>query len=192
MAKPCSVCTSPNRADIECAVSNRTSNRETARQFGISASALGRHRAHADIAPPDRLASHLAASEELIAAVKVIRGSDFSAQDQAEAQHLRSLAEAVDASPSNIAALRELRITLDGFRHGAFRADPSEQLELAELVATLSGHRMPGRSDQLYRRVYDSVIEAGGTPDQAEVAAGTANGHNMSLPSTGFCDGVPL
>jgi hypothetical protein len=172
MAKPCSVCVSSNRDEIERAVMNRISIRETARTFGVSASAVARHNDHAGIAPDSRIASHLATAEELIAAVKVIRGTDFAAQDLAEAQHLRSLAEAVDASPANIGALRELRLTLDQYRRLAFHTDPSEQQELAELIAKISGGADPDR----YDRVFRAAMAAGADEDAARAAGDAALG----------------
>jgi hypothetical protein len=75
----------------------------------------------------------------------------------------------VDANPANIGALRELRITLDGFRKDAVRHDPREDLEFAQLVATLSGPP-PGTWDA----VYNAVITAGGSDDAAFAAASAA------------------
>jgi hypothetical protein len=149
---------------------NRISIRETARTFGVSASAVARHNDHAGIAPDSRTASHLATAEELIAAVKVIRGTDFSAY-LAEAQQLRSLA-AVDASPSNIGALRELRLTLDQFRRSVFHTDPSEQQALAEMIVKISGGADPDR----YDRVFRAAIAAGADEDAARAAADAALG----------------
>ena len=149
---------------------NRVSIRETARQFGVSASALTRHRTHADLAPAAPTSSHLAEAEELIAAVRLIRGDDFSAQDVAEAGHLRSIALAVDESPDSVGKLRELRVTLDGFRKLVFDTPPSEMNELAELIASM----MQAPDDGTYRRTYDAAIAAGATPEVAGAAAQAA------------------
>ncbi len=43
-SKPCSICTSPARAAIDLCLVNGTSVRETAHQFGLSASAVQRHK----------------------------------------------------------------------------------------------------------------------------------------------------
>src|ERR1019366_611947 len=129
---------------------NRISSRETARQFGVSASALARHRTHANLEPAPA-SSHLTEAEELIAAVRLVRGDDWTAQDAAEAGHLRSIARAVDESPDSVGKLRELRVTLDGFRRGVFDTDPSETLELAELIARLRG---PEDGPAIHQRTY--------------------------------------
>jgi hypothetical protein len=101
-------------------------------------------------------ASHAADAQALIDAVRLVRGDDFDAQDQAEANALLALAAVVDANPSNIGALRELRITLDGFRKDAVRTAPLEQRELAELVASISGP--PAGA---WQRAYDAAVAAG-------------------------------
>src|ERR1035441_5343314 len=101
MSKPCTICISADRDEIERAVKNRASGRETARQFGVSASALARHRTHADLEPAPT-SSHLTEAEELIAAVRLVRADDFNAQDAAEAGHLRSIARAVAAKAAEL------------------------------------------------------------------------------------------
>jgi len=139
---------------------------------------LDRHRLHVEVgqaplsgplgdSPPGK---HLAAAEELIAAVQVIRGTDWSAQDAAEAGNLRALAQAVDASPSNISALREMRITLDGFRRGCFRTDSSETQELAALIAAIQMRP----DDGTFGRTFDAALAAGATPVAAQAAATAA------------------
>ena len=172
MSRPCSICLSPSRKDIDRAVMNRISVRETARTFGVSASAISRHRDHAGLVPGEVSTSgkrsHVATAQELIEAVKLIRGADFSAQDAAEAQQLLSVAQAAEADPT-IAVLRELRLTHAGFRRLSFQSDPSEAEEMAELVARLS----PGRPGT-YEKVYTAAIEAGATPEAAMAAATAA------------------
>jgi transposase-like protein len=163
---------SSKRKDVERAVLNRISVRETARTFGVSASAVSRHREHAGIVPDavstSGTQSHVATAQELIEAVKVIRGADFSAQDAAEAQQLLAIAQSADADPT-VAAIRELRLTHAGFRRLSFQSDPSEAEEMAELVARLS----PGR-DGTYEKVYAAAIDAGATPEAAMAAATAA------------------
>ena len=171
MSKPCTVCVSADRDEIERSVKNRVSTRETARQFGVSASALSRHRSHADLEPAGPTSSHVAEAEELIAAVRLIRGDDFSAQDAAEAGHLRSIALAVDESPSNVGKLRELRVTLDGFRRGVFDTPQSEMNDLAELIARLRG---PEDGPAIHQRTYAAAIAAGASKEAAGAAADAA------------------
>ena len=178
MSRTCTVCEQPFVADLDIALQAGTSTREAARVFGIPRATLDRHRAHVVVgqaplsgplgdSPPGK---HLAAAEELIAAVKVIRGIDWSAQDSAESGNLRALAEAVDANPSNIGALREMRITLDGFRRGSFKTDPSETQELAALIANIQIRP----DDGLYGRTFDAALAAGASPKAAQAAATAA------------------
>ena len=101
-------------------------------------------------------ATHTADAQALIDAVRVVAGDDFAEQDAAEAGALLALAAVVDANPSNIGALRELRISLATFRQTAVRANPREQMALAELVATLSGPP-PGA----WRHAFDAAVAAG-------------------------------
>jgi hypothetical protein len=111
-------------------------------------------------------ASHVADAQALIDAVRIIRGDESSAQDAAEANALLALAAVVDGNPANIGALRELRITLDGFRRDAVRRDPREDLEFAKLVASLT----PRGEPDTYVRVYQAAIDAGATPEAAQAA----------------------
>jgi hypothetical protein len=175
MPKPCSICVSEKRDDIECAVMNRISVRETARTFGVSASAVTRHREHAGLVPGEvsnsGKRSHVTVAEELIEAVRVIRGTDFSAQDAAEAQHLLSVAQSAEADPT-IAALRELRLTLDQFRKLSFHTDQSETEEYGKLMARFAPH--PHQGDGTYQRVYYAALEAGATSEAAMAAAQAA------------------
>jgi hypothetical protein len=126
-------------------------------------------------------ASHVADAQALIDAVIVIRGDGSNAQDAAEANALLALAAVVDANPANIGALRELRITLDGFRKDAVRRDPQEDLELAELVANLSGP-----PPDAWQRAYDAAVAAGVPPDAAGkvASAATDNNYDPNPPQT--------
>jgi hypothetical protein len=130
--------------------------------------------------------SHVADAQALIDAVIVVRGDGSRAQDAAEANALLALAAVVDANPANIGALRELRITLDGFRKDAVRHDPREDLEFAQLVATLSGP-----PPDTWDAVYNAVITAGGSDDAAFAAASAACGNPDAIKWPGMIDGVP-
>jgi len=180
MSRSCSICEQCGVTDINAQLEAGKSVREIARTFGVARATLARHAGHVEVGrPPDSgppiledgpPGAHLAAAEELIAAVVLIRGVDWSAQDAAEAGNLRALAQAVDASPSNIAALREMRITLDGFRRGCFKSDPSETQELAALIAAIQIRP----DDGLYGRTFDAALAAGASPKAAQAAATAA------------------
>ena len=118
-------------------------------------------------------ASHVADAQALIDAVKLVRSDVFNAQDAAEANALLALAAVVDGNPSNIGALRELRITLDGFRKDAVRTDPREDLEFAELVANLSGP-----PHDAWQRAFDAAVAAGVSPEVAREVASAATDKN--------------
>jgi transposase-like protein len=179
MSRTCTVCEQPFVTDLNAALQAGSSTRELARIFGVPRATLDRHRAHVQVGhrvplsgppagqPPGK---HLATAEAMIAAVQVVRGDDFSAQDAAEAAHLRALAEAVDASPSNISALRELRITLDGFRKGVFKTDPSEDMAMAELIASIQMRP----DDGTFARTFEAALDAGASPVAAQAAATAA------------------
>ena len=179
MSRTCTVCEQPFVADLNAALQAGNSTREVARSFGVARATLDRHRLHVEAghraplsgppgdSPPGK---HLAAAEELIAAVQIIRGVDWSAQDAAESGNLRALAEAVDANPSNIGALREMRITLDGFRRGSFKTDPSETQELAALIAAIQ----MAPDDGTFGRTFDAALAAGASPKAAQAAATAA------------------
>ncbi|MGD0287396.1 MAG: hypothetical protein ABSC31_13650 [Acidimicrobiales bacterium] len=132
-------------------------------------------------------ATHAADAKALIDAVRLVRGDDFDAQDAAEANALLALAAVVDSNPSNIGALRELRITLDGFRRDAVRINPREQHELAELVAEVTAAR-PG----VYEGVYKAVIDAGGSEDAAFAAANAATGNPDAIKYPRIVAGVVM
>ena len=173
MPRTCTVCTDPGVADVDSRLQAGDSLREVARTFGIARATLTRHAAHVepdhpvDSEPPP--GGHLAAALDLIGAVKVIRGDSYGAQDAAEAEHLRSLAELVDANPSNVAALRELRLTHAEFKRAGAATNSDELDDIAILVAKLSGRR-----DGTYERTFAAVLAAGGDEDVAQAAAEAA------------------
>ena len=172
---PCKVCISSDRLEIEQTVRSGSSLRQTAQLYGLSASSIARHAQHG---PPEPTApvsrTHTTDAEEVIAAVRVLRGLDWTAQDQAEAGQLLSLAGAVDADRTNVAALREFRLTLAGFRQGSFRPDPTEQMELAELIASISGP-----PPDAWQKAFDAAVAAGVPPDAAGNVASAATDRNF-------------
>ena len=174
VGNPCKACNSSYRLEIEQAVRSGSSLRQAARQYGVSASSIARHSQHEASEPSlPTSRTHVSDAEEVIAAVRVLRGTDWTAQDQAEAGQLLSLAGAVDADRTNVAALREFRITLAGFRQGSFRPDPSQQQEFAELVASLSGP-----PHDAWQRAFDAAVAAGVSPDHAGNVASAATDRN--------------
>jgi hypothetical protein len=174
LGNPCKVCISSDRLEIEQAVRSGLSLRQTAQLYGLSASSLARHAQHGPPEPASPVTrTHTTDAEEVIAAVRVLRGLDWTAQDQAEAGQLLSLAGAVDADRTNVAALREFRLTLAGFRQGSFRPDPTEQMELAELIASISGP--PAGA---WQKAFDAAVAAGVKPEVANKVASAATDRN--------------
>jgi hypothetical protein len=113
--------------------------------------------------------THVAHAAALVDAVRLVSGDDFDAQDQAEAGALLALASVCDANPSNVGGLRELRLSLATFRQAAVRANPREQMELAELVARLSGPP-PGA----WQHAFDAAVAAGLDESAAHTLADAA------------------
>jgi hypothetical protein len=187
MSRTCTICTQPFAADVNAALQAGDSVREVARTFGIARATLDRHRQHTgprqeapDTGPQSDTGpapgSHLAAAVALIGAVKVIRGDNYGPQDAAEAEHLRSLAILVDATPTNVAALRELRLTHAEFKRAGSTTTSDEQMDLAELVASLTG-----RNDGTYQRTFAAVLAAGADEDVARAAAEAATHPHTTL-----------
>jgi transposase-like protein len=165
---------SSDRLGIEQAVRSGSSLRQAAQLYGLSASSLARHAQHGPPEPSSPVTrTHTTDAEEVIAAVRVLRGLDWTAQDQAEAGQLLSLAGAVDADRTNVAALREFRLTLAGFRQGSFRPDPTEQMELAELIASISGP-----PPDAWQKAFDAAVAAGVPLDAAGNVASAATDRN--------------
>jgi hypothetical protein len=174
LGNPCKVCLSADRLEIEQAVRSGSSLRQAAQLYGLSASSIARHAQHGPPEPSSPVTrTHTTDAEEVIAAVRVLRGADWTAQDQAEAGQLLSLAGAVDEDKTNVAALREFRITLAGFRQGSFRPDPTDQMELAELIASISGPP-PGA----WQKAFDAAVAAGVKPEVANKVASAATDRN--------------
>jgi hypothetical protein len=63
-----------------------------------------------------------------------------------------------------------MRITLDGFRRGCFKTDPSETQELAALIAAIQ--MVP--DDGTFGRTFDAALAAGASPKAAQAAATAA------------------
>jgi hypothetical protein len=154
---------------LPAAPSNRRGGRK--RQFCSDAcSKRARRRAVAEPEPAaPASSSHLTECEGVIDAVRTILGSDYTAQDRAEAGALRSLASAVDSDPANVSGLRELRTSLAGYRRLAFRPVLGEQEELARLISSISFNHATRPS--LFADVYAAATAAGASPEAAQAAA---------------------
>lgn len=155
--RACTVCTHPKKSEIDGALMEGVSGREVARQFGLSKSAVGRHRNGC-------LAPRLEAAARIVAPVKA---------GQAEVKRAKAIvAGEVDPTADDILSLSGLvnRIDrslarLDGAAEDAF--DTKSHAALAALSAQL--HRgievvakMQGLGDQEPERApYSITINLG-------------------------------
>jgi hypothetical protein len=141
MPRPCSICTDPGVEDVNSRLRAGDSLREVARTFGVARATLTRHASHIEAGHPSEgdppVGPQLTAALRLVEEVRTRRGVDYTAQDHAEAVHLRLLAGAVDASPS-VASIRELRLTLAEFRRATEPVDEDERFAFATLIASVS------------------------------------------------------
>lgn len=141
MPRSCTVCTDPGVQDINARLLAGDSLREVARTFGVARATVTRHAAHVEVGHPVNsdppVGPQLTAALRLIEEVRDRHGDAYTAQDAAEAEHLRLVAAAVDAGP-NVAGMRELRLTLAEFRRAAEPVDEDERDAIAALIASLS------------------------------------------------------
>jgi hypothetical protein len=141
--------------------------------FGVSESAASRHRrdhlARTEVEPNGE---HLQAANAMIATARAAR--PFDAYDEAEALYLRAVAAAVDARSDNPSLLHEYRVTLSSFRPDKPQQAPQDaQLELAELIASISGP-----PPDAWQRAFDAAVAAGVPPDAAGNVASAATDRN--------------
>ena len=134
MPKPCSLCTSPRRDEIDAAlVAGRDSLRNIAERFGTSAPTLLRHRGHV----PERLAL---------------------ARRDAEVRSAETLAEKLSRLEDD---LRRLLAKAEG--EGDFRAAIAAvktALDLAGLAHKVSEERVDSLGAFLKTREWDEVVDA--------------------------------
>jgi hypothetical protein len=182
MSRGCSICEQYGAEDINALLLAGKSVREVSRDFGIPRATLGRHAEHikaghsVDSGPPadeggSLPGTQLAAARELIVSVRDRLGDDYGAQDIAEAEHLTALAELVDSNPTNISALRELRLTNAEFRRVGTPIDEDGEA-YAELVAELSSSFI---HIDAFNRVYKAAIASGASEETALAAAHAVN-----------------
>ena len=106
MPRKCSICSHPDRKEIDAALVNRASLRNIAKQFGSSAAALHRHKR-------DHLPAVLAKAQE---AAEVVRGDDLLAQVaelQRKALSILSTAERAGNLSAANGAIREARSCIE-------------------------------------------------------------------------------
>src|ERR1017187_1638706 len=90
MSKPCSVCNSPDAPAIAKAVRSGTPGTITASLYGISTSALSRHRDHIPTTDASITGTpHADAAEAVIEAVRVLNKGEISQIDEAEVQQFK-------------------------------------------------------------------------------------------------------
>jgi hypothetical protein len=176
VSKPCSICISPDAAAINESVRNGIAGNLTARQYGISTSALSRHRDHIPNSDASNAGSpHAIAAEAVIEAVRVLSKGEINEIDEAEVQQFRSLAAALDARPADPTLLREYRLTQAAIKKSAIPAiAEDEQMEMAQLIASMS--RAPERADQA-AKVYAAGIAAGSDETTAIATARAIDPH---------------
>ena len=176
MSKPCSVCNSPDAPAIAKAVRSGTPGTITASLFGISTSALSRHRSHIPTTDASNAGTpHADAAEVVIQAVRVLNKGEINEIDEAEVQQFRSLAAALDARPADPTLLREYRLTQAAVKKSAIPAiAEDEQMELAQLIASMS--RAPERADQA-SKVHAAAVAAGADEKTAIATARAIDPH---------------
>jgi hypothetical protein len=174
MPQPCKVCSSPHLAEIDAAIGQGATLATVATLFDVTESAAGRHKkahlARVQVAPT--AGDHIQAAEAMVAQARATRV--FDAYDEAEATYLRSIAAALDAKPDNPSILHEFRVTLESFRpEKPQQTAPDEQVELAELIAYLSGPPADA-----WQRAFDAAVAAGVSPEVAHKVASAATDKN--------------
>jgi len=105
VSRPCSVCSHPDRDEIDAALVNRTSYRDISGQYRVSRSALSRHAEHI----PAQLAAASAAQE--VARADTLLGQVQSLRDRALS--LLDRAERDGDVRAAVVALRETRATIE-------------------------------------------------------------------------------
>ena len=176
MSKPCSVCNSPDAHAINDAVRSGTPGTITARQYGISTSALSRHRDHIPTTDASITGTpHANAAEAVIEAVRVLSKGEINEIDEAEVQQFRSLAAALDARPADPTLLREYRLTQAAIKKSAIPAiAEDEQMAHAQLIASMT--MAPDRVEQA-NKVHAAAIAAGADETTAIATARAIDPH---------------
>jgi hypothetical protein len=170
------VCNSPDAHQINEAVRNGTPGTVTASQYGISTSALSRHRDHIPTSDPSTAGTpHADAAEAVIGAVRILSKGEINEIDEAEIQQFRSLAAALDARPADPTLLREYRLTQAAIKKSAIPAiAEDEQMAHAQLIASMT--MAPDRVEQA-NKVHAAAIAAGADETTAIATARAIDPH---------------
>jgi hypothetical protein len=139
--RTCSTCKRADVGEVNAQLKAGKSVRSTAEAFGIPSSNLKRHAVHVtgpSVAPPNA-GRQAAAALALIEEMQAVKGDEYSAQDAIEAEHLLAIAAVVDQRPADVGALRELRMSIAGFRHQLEAGpDPFDDPEYVALTAAMT------------------------------------------------------
>lgn len=130
-SKPCSICSHKARASIDLALANGTSERQTAHQFGLSASAVHRHKTVCMKRTPMAVTAPIA--------VPVYQ---TPAEAAIERQNVRSVAARAEQLVAKMEGLVEA-FEKNGNAGGIIKAS-KEVREGLRLLAQLSGELGPG------------------------------------------------
>ncbi|HWQ65362.1 MAG TPA: hypothetical protein VN372_00670 [Methanospirillum sp.] len=115
MAQKCSVCSHKDRQRIDEAIVSGQSNRTMATQYGVSISAVQRHRAHIPAALAEsKHAEEVTDADNLISDLQYLRGEAIAFLNKAKAaDDLRAAAPLIGAALKTIETLAEVRGEID-------------------------------------------------------------------------------
>ena len=169
MPQACKVCSSEHKAEIEATMAVGATLATISTLFGVTEASAGRHKrdhlARTEVKPSGE---HLEAADRMIEQARATR--EFDSYDEGEALYLRTIATALDAKNDNPSILHEFRVTLASFRPEKPQQAPQDaQLELAELIASLSGP-----PPDAWQRAFNAAVAAGVPPDKAGNVASAA------------------
>jgi hypothetical protein len=109
MARPCTVCSHPKRAEIDEAILSGTAIRDIAGQWGLGKSAVDRHRSHLGTALVEaqerRIESEGALADHLLTQAKQVnRDLRAALQETKNAKSLGAFLQVVDRMQKHLAA----------------------------------------------------------------------------------------
>ena len=152
MGRICSVCSHPERYDIERVLVNRSQPyRDIARQYSVSKDAVQRHKEHIpELLVKSREAEEVAQADDLLAQVRDLQSRAYGILDKAEgAGDLRTALGAIREARGNLELVAKLLGELDE-RPVINLAISSEWLEIrAVIVQALEPH--PGARESVLR-----------------------------------------
>lgn len=140
MARPCTICTHPNRREIDrLLVTGASTYRNIAKQFGVSISALTRHK-------DNHIPKLVQAAQEAAGAQAATQGDELLAELESlreRAMGILSRAEKAGELRTALQAIREARETLKTQADIALTHEMEERLD--ELEAMLKLNESGGR-----------------------------------------------